>query len=101
MKVVFAERAKRDIGDIYDRIAADNPSAAQRVEDMIRSTCEGLAHFPYAAAATDEPNIHRLPLVRYPYTIFYRIAPERKRVEIARIVHSGRVQDLGRVPDAG
>jgi plasmid stabilization system protein ParE len=31
MRVVFAERARRDIGDIYDDIAQHNPSAAQRV----------------------------------------------------------------------
>jgi len=40
MRVVFAERARRDIGDIYDDIAQHNPSAAQRVEDTIRVRCE-------------------------------------------------------------
>ncbi len=46
MRVVFAERARRDIGDIYDNIAQHNPSAAQRVEDTIRVRCERLAEFP-------------------------------------------------------
>jgi hypothetical protein len=40
---------------------------------MIRATCEGLVDFPYASAATDEPNVRRVPLVRFPYTIFCRI----------------------------
>jgi len=99
MKVVYAERAKRDIGDIYDTIAPHNPTAAQRVEDMIRTACEGLADFPYAPPATDEPNVRRIPLVRYPYTIFYRVDPIRNLVEIARVVHSARVRDLGSVPE--
>jgi plasmid stabilization system protein ParE len=30
MKVVFAERARRDIGNIYDDIAQHNPGAALR-----------------------------------------------------------------------
>lgn len=98
MRVVYAERAIRDIGDIYDAISAHNAQAAQRVEDAIRSTCEGVAHFPYAAPATDEPGVRRLPLVRYPYTIFYRVDPARDLVEIARVVHGARVRDLGAMP---
>ena len=99
MKVVYAERARLDINDIYESIAAHNPAAAQRVEDRIRTTCEGLADFPSGAAATDEPNVRRVPLVRFPYTIFYRIDPVRDVVEIARVVHGARVRDLGKIPD--
>jgi toxin ParE1/3/4 len=99
MKVVYAERARHDIADIYDSIAPHNPAAAQRVEDMIRATCEGLADFPYASAATDEPNVRRVPLVRLPYTIFFRIDAARDLVEIARVLHSARVRDLGKLPD--
>lgn len=101
MKVVYAERARRDIGDIYDTIAAHNPTAAQRVEHAIRNACEDLADFPGAAPATDEPNVRRLPLVRYPYTIFYRVDLNRKLIEIARVVHSARITDLGSVPQSG
>jgi plasmid stabilization system protein ParE len=101
MKVVYAERAKADIGDIYDLIAVENPRAARRVEDRIRKTCAALSDFPYVAAATDEPGIFRLPLVRYPYTIFYRVDAARDRIEIARVVHSRRIRDLGEAPDDG
>jgi plasmid stabilization system protein ParE len=64
---------------------------------MIRSRCEGLADLPYAAVATDEPNLCRLPLVRYPCTIFYRIDAARDLVEIARVVHGARVKNLRRL----
>ena len=64
MKLVYAERARRDVADIYDTIAQDNPGAAQRVEDMIRTVGERLADFPYASVATDEPNLRRVPLAR-------------------------------------
>jgi toxin ParE1/3/4 len=99
MNVVFAETARRDIGGIYETIAAHNPAAAQRVEDMIRSTCQGLADFPFAAAATDELNVRRLPLVRYPYTIFYRVDVPRDCVEIIRVIHGARVKSLSSVPE--
>ena len=99
MNVVFAERAKSDIGEIYDSIVKHNPVAAQRVEDAIRANCLGLADFPYASAATDEPNVRRLPLVRYPYTIFFRIDVDRQLVEIARVVHGARIKNLSTLPD--
>jgi plasmid stabilization system protein ParE len=53
MKVVYAERARRDIARIYETIAGKNPAAALRVEHLIRKTCDRLGDFPYAAASTD------------------------------------------------
>lgn len=99
MKVVFAERARQDISDIYDSIATNDRAAAQRVEHAIRADCERLGQFPYASAVTDEPNVRRLPLSRYPYTIFCRIDAERGIVEIARVIHGARVRDLGQMPE--
>lgn len=98
MKVVYAERARQDIDDIYASIAPHSRAGAQHVEDLIRRTCEGLADFPLASVATDEPNVRRAPLVRYPFTVFYRVDPTRDLVEIARVIHSARVQDLERMP---
>lgn len=69
MKVVYAERARRDISEIFDDIAKFSAAAARRVETAIRIQCERLAVFPYAAATTDEPRVFRVPLIRYPYTV--------------------------------
>ncbi len=63
MKVVYAERARQDIDDIYDSIAPHSRAGAQRVEDLIRTTCEGLAEFPFASRPTRAPgplSLHRL-----------------------------------------
>ena len=99
MKVVYAERARRDIGDIYDAISKQSLDAAQRVEDFICAACDGHTDFPYATAATDELNVRRLPLVRYPYTIFYRIRTDVECIEIARVIHGARIKDLGALPE--
>ncbi len=98
MMVVYSERARADIAAIFDHIATDNHRAAMRVENSIRTACEGLARYPRAGVPTDEPNIRRRPLVRYPYTIFYRINEAQQRVEIARVVHAARVRSLGQLP---
>lgn len=99
MKVILSERAISDITQIHAQIAAANPAAAQRVEDMIRSTCEGIADFPHASAVTDFPDIRRVPLVRYPYTIFFRINELAGLVEIARVVHASRIKSLTQMPE--
>lgn len=99
MKVILSERAISDITHIHAQIAAANPAAAQRVEDMIRSTCEGIASFPYASAATDMPSIRRVPLVRFPYTIFFRINEAAGLVEIARVIHASRIKSLTQLPE--
>lgn len=99
MRLVYAERARQDIADIYDTIAKDNPPAAQRVEDSIRLVCERLAEFPYASVATDVPNVRRVPITQYPYTIFYRVEANVDTIEIARVIHAARVKNLGKLPE--
>lgn len=80
MRVVFAERARQDIADIYDSIAKKSPAAAQRVEHAIRLACERLPEFPYASAATDEPGVFRRPIIKYRYAIFYCVRPDAQRI---------------------
>ena len=99
MKIVYAESARRDIAEIFNAIAVHSPSAAGRVEEAIRIQCERLTAFPYAAAKTDEPRVFRVPLVRYPYTVFYRVNVEVNWIEIARVLHGARIKDLRRLPD--
>lgn len=101
MRVVYAERAVHDIDEIYGAIAERSTAAAQRVEEFIRTTCIGLADFPFASAATDEPSARRVPRVRFPSTIFFRIDQQRDLVEIARVLHSARVKTLRSLPDYG
>ena len=98
LKLIYTERARRDIAEIFDYIAQRNPTAAQHVEDEIRSTCAGLGFFPFASAETDEPRIRRIPVVRYPYTIFFRVVESGGIVEIARVVHAKRVRSLRAMP---
>jgi toxin ParE1/3/4 len=98
MKVVFAEQARQDLASIYDHLSLRSRRTAQRVETMIRAQCERLAEHPKTGAMTDTKSVRRLPLVKYPYTIFYRVDAPAERIEIARVVHGARVRNLRRVP---
>lgn len=86
MIVELAAEAERDLEQIGDWIARDNPARAASFIDEIRSACLGLAQFP-----------DRFPLVpRYEslgvrhramgnYLIFYRV--EREKVVILHVFH--------------
>ena len=49
--------------------------------------------------ARSGPDVRRLPIKRYPFTIFYRIILDDDRIDILRVIHSAAVRDLGKVPD--
>lgn len=98
MKVRFTKRALRDLVQIHDWIALRNPAAARRVEAFVREASRGLSDFPMIGAMTDLAQVRRLPLVRYPYTIYYRINQETASVEILRIVHSAQIRVIGKLP---
>ena len=99
MRVRFTPASQWDIGDIYDAIAPHNPAAAERVEQYIRKTALDLAQFPLVGVATDVEEVRRLPLVRYPFTLFYRVSALEDAVEILRVVRSSRVKRLGSIPE--
>ena len=98
MKVRYTPAARADIDGIYRAIAPHNTTAAQQVEDKIRATAENLAGFPGVGVLTDVEDVRRLPLVRYPYTLFYRIAAADGAVDILRVVHAATIKDLGQLP---
>lgn len=99
MKVRYTPAALTDIDGIYRAIAPHNATAAHQVEDRIRTTAENLAGFPGVGVLTDVEDVRRLPLVRYPYTLFYRIAAADNAIEILRVVHAASVKDLGQLPE--
>jgi plasmid stabilization system protein ParE len=96
MKVVYAPRALRDIGEILEYIHARSPSGARKVSLAIEYSIHACAMTPRAGTRTDEPNIYRRPLGKYRYTIFYRAQGDG--IEVVRVVHSARVKRLSSVP---
>lgn len=94
-EVRFTHRAKQDLEDIGDYIAADNPERARSFVAEIRARCESLGNAPLGYAARPElgDNLRACPHSRY--VIFYRTPAAPEPVLIVRILHSAR--DLGRV----
>jgi len=70
----YSPRARRDIDGIHDWIAKDRPRAATAVVAAIRKTAALLADYPRVGRETDIPGVRMLPVGRYPYLVYYKIA---------------------------
>lgn len=88
MKVVFTVQAERDLEEIGDTIAADNPSRAVSFVREIREHCAKIALSPLGYAARPElgEGIRGCPHKRY--VILFR--PSAEEVLIVRILHGAR-----------
>ncbi len=85
----FTPRARADLFAIWEHIAADKPTAADKVITAIESACERLGEFPMIGhTRADVPdNRYRFWSV-YSYIIAYR--PDTNPVQIIRVVSGYR-----------
>jgi plasmid stabilization system protein ParE len=90
MNVAFTRRATADLA----RIGAQSrrvfgPAVAAALETFIRATIARLAVFPESGLRLPRrPNVLVVPLVRYPFKIFYTF--DRDTITILHIRHAAR-----------
>ena len=85
----LSDAAKRDVADIWNYIAADNHTAADKLLDTFFDTFERLASSPLIGQRRPEFGTDGLRV--FPvgnYAVFYR--PYDFGIEIARVVHATR-----------
>lgn len=84
----FTENAERDLADIGNFIARDNPINAARFVARVEEHCQLLAAHPLLGRARDElvPGLRSLTFGRY--VIFYRALDDG--AEIVRVLHGAR-----------
>jgi toxin ParE1/3/4 len=91
MKAVYTRGALADLDEILARIKSVNPLAAAAVERSIRATVARVEKWPRSARSVrqwKEGNVRAVPLVRYPYLIFYQIKGEW--IEVLHVRHTSR-----------
>lgn len=88
MRCVFSKPAERDLEDIADYIAHDNPRRALSYIAEIQARCRNIAAFPEAAPLREEfgAGLRVIPFGRY--LIFYKA--EQDTVRIVRILSAFR-----------
>jgi addiction module RelE/StbE family toxin len=73
VKVRYTRKALAQLDQIYSYIEAHNPTAAKRVKARIKRSIARLERHPHSCRATEHPGIRVLPIVRYPYLVFYSV----------------------------
>jgi addiction module RelE/StbE family toxin len=87
-RLEYAPRYFRPLEDIRDYIAADNPTAASRVIERIRTAVTRLATSPALGRAGRLPDTRELIIPRTPYIVPYRV--NGGVVQIITILHSAQ-----------
>jgi toxin ParE1/3/4 len=90
VKIRYTRKALAQLDQIYSFIEAHNPRAAKSVNIRIKRAIGRLAGFPYSCRETDRPGIRVLPIVRYPYLVFYIVDEAAQEVQILRVRHSAQ-----------
>jgi addiction module RelE/StbE family toxin len=88
MNVIYAPRALRDLEAIGAYLKQRNPDGAANVLRAIKSSIDTLAFFPQIGQRVDNAGHRRVPVLRYPYVVFYRI--ENGDLLILHVRHSAR-----------
>lgn len=95
MKLEFSRRALADLRVISEEADVFGRAARQGLELRLRQVFERIASQPNAAReVVQRPGVRVLPLVRYPYKVFYRVRFDS--VLILHIRHAARRPWAGR-----
>ena len=98
MSVRYSPEALADIDSILADIEKKSAQGASKVARAIETTIQLCEQFPHSFPRTNRPGIRRIPIVKYPYTIFYKSLGGEPGVVIMRVVHSASVRNLNKMP---
>ena len=93
----LTEQAEADLDELWAYIAANNPSAADRMVDAVLEGSRKHVRFPGMGQNRDDVRPGLRCFVVSPYVVFYR--PLEDTIEVLRILHGAR--DIGRSIDFG
>lgn len=88
MHVSFTPQAQDDLAGIRDWIAADDPSAAERVVSRIVQTAMMFGQFPLLGRVGRVDGTREFSVVGLPYIIVYAVS--ETNVDVLTVVHTRR-----------
>jgi toxin ParE1/3/4 len=91
MRVHHSRRARDDLLEIWLRVAAENPAAADRLYDRFETRIAQLERYPEIGVARPDIAPEARMLVVRPYLVLYRLI--RGGSEVVRVVHGARRLD--------
>ncbi len=89
MRVLWTPQAEQDRDQIWDHIAADNPSAAAWMELLFSEAAAKLAEFPMLGHVGKILGTREL-IPHESYRLVYEIATDESSVWVLALVHTAR-----------
>jgi plasmid stabilization system protein ParE len=91
MKVELTAAARADLDDIFAYTQTHFPFQLAALQSRFEAVFERIGESPEGARNIEQRvGIRVVPLIRYPFKVFYRIIGDR--VEIVRIYHTSRAE---------
>jgi plasmid stabilization system protein ParE len=90
IKLTWSPRARGDIDAIHEWVARQNKKAATRVVAEIRKTATLIGQYPGIGRPTNRPRLRALPVVRFPYLVYFTLAD--REVVILHVRHAARAE---------
>jgi toxin ParE1/3/4 len=73
MRIVYTDEALRDLDEILDFITAHYPAIASSFQQRLQTVLQCIGKWPKSAEEVEQrPGVRVVPLIRYPYKIFYQ-----------------------------
>ena len=90
MKTIWAPEARRQISEIWQFIALDNPGVANRMVTRLVAAVEKLNHFPHLGRPGREDS-RELVVASTSFVVVYRVAGEE--IRIGTVLHGAQRAD--------
>ena len=89
MRVIFTDEALSDLNEILLYVDSNYPVISSAFRQRLRAVIARIGAWPESAEeVAQRPGVRVVPLIRYPYRIFYRIGVDV--VEVLYVHHSAR-----------
>jgi plasmid stabilization system protein ParE len=89
MTLRFTEAALRDLDEIFRFLAVNHPDAYEAFGRRLRRSLARIERWPKSAqAVAQREGVRVVPLIRYPYKVFFREMPDG--VEVLHVHHAAR-----------
>ena len=92
-RLIIAPEARRDLREIRDYIAKDDPGAARRVLTRSRDVARMLAGAPAMGRARPELGADIRSFAADRYVLFYRPLRRAAGIQLVRVLHGARDVD--------
>jgi toxin ParE1/3/4 len=89
VKVAYTDEALRDLDEILEFIESNYPMLSAAFERRVRAIERRIGSWPESAQEVEQrPGVRVVPLIQYPYKLFFRIAVDA--IEVLHIRHAAR-----------